>query len=467
MEKKKILYYNWCPFDVGQGGGVSVYVQNLLEYSNKNENYDTYFLSSGYCYNPFTEKTYIRELKTKLGKDYKTYEIVNSDVIGPLGNLRYSIDKYLYGTKAVEVAKEFINEHGPFDIINIQNIGGIGIEFLNLKKDFPNTKFIFNLHNYNSVCMNSYLFQHNTAKMCNGTNKGEACTHCFDNIKITKNLYISRIKNFCYEKLSLKMLFKLGNLFKIFDKKYTKYYQISSEHNEFTAENYEIFKNKNIEYLNKFDSIVAVSERVKEVAIKHGLSENKITVSYIGTKFAENILPPKMYQKDGTVKIAYLGYANVLKGFYFLLQALSTLPEELKSKIDIVFAAKNLNNNIKNLLIGFNSVKFYDGYSHKNLNSILSDVDLGIIPVLWEDNLPQVAIEMVASGTPILCSSFGGASELCRDESFKFKGGDREDFIRKLTTFVEQPELLNNFWKSNKKLVTMDEHIKELEELYK
>ena len=126
MKKKKILYYNWCPFDVGQGGGVSVYVQNLLEYSNKNENYDTYFLSSGYCYNPFTEKTYIRELKTKLGKDYKTYEIVNSDVIGPLGNLRYSIDKYLYGTKAVEVAKEFINEHGHFDIINIQNIGGIG-----------------------------------------------------------------------------------------------------------------------------------------------------------------------------------------------------------------------------------------------------------------------------------------------------------------------------------------------------
>ena len=33
------------------------------------------------------------------------------------------------------------------------------------------------------------------------------------------------------------------------------------------------------------------------------------------------------------------------------------------------------------------------GY-RKELDDLLRDVDVGLIPVLWEDNLPQVAIEM-------------------------------------------------------------------------
>ena len=39
---------------------------------------------------------------------------------------------------------------------------------------------------------------------------------------------------------------------------------------------------------------------------------------------------------------------------------------------------------------------------------------------------------MVACGVPILCSDFGGASELCSSELFKFKGGNENNFVEKL-----------------------------------
>ena len=73
---------------------------------------------------------------------------------------------------------------------------------------------------------------------------------------------------------------------------------------------------------------------------------------------------------------------------------------------------------------------------------------------------------MVACGVPILCSDFGGASELCSSELFKFKGGNEKDFTDKLQNLVNHPEFLNEYWKHHKPLMTMENHIKELDKYY-
>ncbi len=83
------------------------------------------------------------------------------------------------------------------------------------------------------------------------------------------------------------------------------------------------------------------------------------------------------------------------------------------------------------------------------LHNILTGVNLGVIPALWEDNLPQVAIEMVAFGVPILSSSAGGASELTRSDAFRFNVGDTEDFLKKIYAIVDQEVSLDEFWKKS------------------
>ena len=123
--------------------------------------------------------------------------------------------------------------------------------------------------------------------------------------------------------------------------------------------------------------------------------------------------------------------------------------------------------NIVGKLDNFNKVIIHNGYTHKDLPNILKEVNLGIVPVLWEDNLPQVAIEMVALGVPILCSSFGGASELCNSDLFKFEGANESDFLQKLTNFVNNPEILNEYWNHHPDLTTMKKHINEILKVYK
>lgn len=120
---------------------------------------------------------------------------------------------------------------------------------------------------------------------------------------------------------------------------------------------------------------------------------------------------------------------------------------------------------MKSKLSKFHSVTIKKGYKHSELREMLADVHLGIIPVLWEDNLPQIAIEMVAMGVPVLCSSFGGASELCNSKLFKFDGGNAMELKERILYFLNNREALGEYYKNHCGLVTMKNHWDELSEI--
>ncbi len=468
----KILLYNWVQFDNKEkyGGGVSVYIKNLIEHLIKDKKNDVYFLSSGNKYNPLKSKPYVKKVKNMFGNLCKTYEVINSEIIGPLGTICWDIDKYLYCTKTTEVMVDFIKKHGPFDIIHIHNIGGFSQDFLKIKKIFPNTKFIFDLHNYNCFCMNSYLFNQAEGTICKDYKNGEHCLTCYKNIGVPQNLYHNRVKLFWKENLLSKIIYKITHNFKnSYKKNEDKFYTKTYKNRRCNAQSYVDLRKKNIEYINKyFDCILAVSEKVKQVAINYGIDEKKIKVSYIGTKFAENTKAPKKYNSNTKFKIAYLGYANVLKGFHFLLDVFSSFDNELAGNVEIMLAAKGAKQEIiQNKLSNFAKVELINGYTHDNIESILENVDLGIVPVLWDDNLPQVAIEMVSNGVPILCSDFGGASELSSSNLFKFKGGDEEDLKSKLIHLIQNPIELQKYWDGHCGLMTMEKHVEFLYSIYK
>ena len=85
---------------------------------------------------------------------------------------------------------------------------------------------------------------------------------------------------------------------------------------------------------------------------------------------------------------------------------------------------------------------------------------------MWEDNLPQVAIEMRAQGIPLLVSDAGGAKELTLSKEFVFDAGDVDDFISRLSALAECPDKLADYWNGAPKLTTMEAHIRELAVYY-
>ena len=457
----KLLYYNWDQLDGKVGGGVNVYQKNLVNYLLKNTNHEIFFINSGFTYTA-DKKFSLKQINNTISNQIKTFEIINSPVIAPaqqsIKNLRY----YLEDMKLYEMLKNFIEEQGGFDVIHFNNMEGLSINVLKLKEIFPQTKFIFSLHNYYLICNKVSLWQ--TPKV--GANRNcikkdcSECADCFKKINYGVEIFSRRYLE------TFKKVKGVGRLLKL----YTK---ISPDADDINL--YREFEEKNLSYSNKyFDSILAVSNRVKEIFIAHGFDEKKVLLSYIGTDVAD-IQTNKNCADifSNPFKIIFLGYMNEEKGFFFLQKALEQMPEDMTKNIELTVAARYTPRNLidifelKKLKPKFKDIKLQNGYKRNEQKKLLEGKHLGIVPIMWEDNLPQTAMEQIAYGVPILTSNLGGASELHNhNENFTFEAGNINQFIEKFTKIYNERNLLKTYWQSVRQLTSMKDHVKFLEKVY-
>lgn len=496
---KKILYYNWVDYEDAQrrGGGVSVYQANVLSHLSEKNKYDLYFLCSGVSYDAFGGKPRWEKIKHGPSSDKaKKFEIVNSGVLAP-GHHSFGDPGQLEEDSTKEAFFEFIRAHGPFDVIHFNNMEGLPASVLDAKKEFQKTKFILSLHNYYPVCPQVNLW-HKEAENCLDYKDGWKCEDCLPfrhekrvvktanalaySLKKKKIIPGSRLYDGIFS-LAFKLKPYIGKLLSIkqsfSDRKglvlpdggeMIPVTEIKPDHEHFKER-----RERFCQYINSnCDAVLAVSHRVKEVASKFGIDEDIISVSYIGTKHAdvfENTTEnPSIVKSGGELRLAYLGYMRRDKGYYFLVDALLDMPDDMAGKISVVLAAKNSDpeslKKLKDASYRFNGIFHYDGYSHSQLDDILSDVDIGVVPVLWEDNLPQVAIEMHSRHIPLITSDLGGAQEIVGKDDFVFRNDDKEDFYRALRNIMNRDVGQADYWPTAMTPVSMVSHIKELEEFY-
>jgi glycosyltransferase involved in cell wall biosynthesis len=218
------------------------------------------------------------------------------------------------------------------------------------------------------------------------------------------------------------------------------------------------------------DRVLCVSDRVRQIALAHGIDPARAVTSYIGSAQASNWSRteprPQFLRPDGTLRLAYLGYMRADKGFPFLLDALSALPHALSARLHLTVAARRGDaaqmaamNALRPRLAGLRHV---DGYSHDDLDTLLAGVDLGLVPVMWEDNLPQVALEMHARHIPILCSDRGGAQELGNCSALVHRAGDTDDFARALEGVLSGRVTPAEYWCAARPPTSMADHLAEV-----
>ncbi len=494
----KILYYNWVDYqDIeNRGGGVTVYQRNLIDELAANKKYQVYFLSSGLDYSIHTRKPYIKEGRSYRGT--RRFTLINSEVLAP-GHSSFFDTRSIRAEATSNTFDEFITSNGPFDIIHFNNLEGLPAEVLNLKELHSNTKFIYSMHNYFAICPQVNLW-YREKENCLDFDSGRKCATCLlyePNPRQAVSLGIfattlrkvgikPKTKAFAYSYYLARLLRSLlrrvkGSIADLFgtskeqSRKMIRIEALDNPSKEYFFDRRQFF----VSSINKnCDTVIAVSEQVKNVAVKFGIDPSIIVTSYIGTKAAESFSPPDLeslhsrLQSKNTLRIGYLGYMRKDKGFYFLLDALEEMPEELARKIDITIAAKMTDpSTIKRLSAvadKFNSIDYLDGYKHSEIAGIYKELDLSVVPVLWEDNLPQVAIESVCHHVPVMASNLGGAKELCGSDShFVFEAGNIEDFLSKLGSLVENPSLLLEYWTESRRPVTMGNHIEWLINTYK
>ena len=95
----------------------------------------------------------------------------------------------------------------------------------------------------------------------------------------------------------------------------------------------------------------------------------------------------------------------------------------------------------------------FTGYvSYEDINSLYSLADLGVIPSIINEACPLTAIEMMASGIPVICTNSGGLPELI-DENCGIIVGKKEltnNLIFSIKNIVKNKDKLSEYSRNAK-----------------
>lgn len=486
----RILFYNWVDYRdaEGRGGGVSLYQRNLIAALGARGEVETAFLSAGLAHD-LTRRT--PHVVTLDAGPSPRYALVNSGLIAP-SHADFAGTAQLDHAATEGAFAAFVDRTGPWDVIHFNNLEGLPAQVLSLRPRWPQTRFVLSLHNYYPFCpqVNLWFAERET---CTDFHGGAKCARCLPAPQQPRpvrlayafawslsrrglgpgTVFYDRLFRPCMShawRLARRVLKRRRGL-----EKAAPPPTIGHKPPGHSGEPFARRRARMVALINAHcDAVLCVSDRVRQIALSHGIHAERLQTRYIGS--AEAALwrtsqpRPRFLAPDGTLHLAYLGYMRRDKGFHFLMRALAALPEPQARRIRLTVAARTGDAEAMAGLAALRprlaEVRHVDGYTHADLPALLADVALGIVPAQWEDNLPQVALEMHARHIPLITSDRGGAQELGRAPGFIFRAEEAQDLHRLLRRVLEGALQPADYWARARPPTGMAEHLDALLGIY-
>lgn len=330
--------------------------------------------------------------------------------------------------KALDKIK-IILEDGEYDVIHIHALEYVDWDLYEIIKGYH---YVVSLHDYCFICPRVYMF------------KGEKPCEKYDEQKCIKCVsYIERIRGYRH----LSKIFKLKEGYPYIPQHITK-----------------IRYTKFSELLNNADYILPVSNRVEEIYRQSGIF-SKSRVLHIGNASAEEFDESFCYDvADHVIKICFLGRLTRYKGAELFIQ----IAEHMKENRNVEFHFLGHAGEYENRLAEAGIVN-HGKYNQKDLKKLLDEFDMGMVLSIWEDNGPQVVMELMNYRIPVIGTRMGGISDfVTRDNGFIFDPySDKEknelyEFLDSLT-----PQKILELKKNINRTNTPQEHYEALMKVYK
>ena len=200
------------------------------------------------------------------------------------------------------------------------------------------------------------------------------------------------------------------------------------------------------------DKLIALSNSWREYYIKFGKKAEDVIL-------LNNIVNPptkqKAYQRN--LHLLYLGWLGDKKGVFDLIDVVIEHKGELKGKFNLKLGGFDNYNRI-NTLIRDNSLEeliTLEGWvSGEKKDSILDWANVFILPSYYE-GLPISILEAMSYGMPIISTPVGGIPDVVKDgvNGILVKPGNKEQIWKAIKTFIDRPQLMEEYGKASLKLV--------------
>jgi glycosyltransferase involved in cell wall biosynthesis len=159
----------------------------------------------------------------------------------------------------------------------------------------------------------------------------------------------------------------------------------------------------------------------------------------------------KHYSENSDVVVGFLSSFLPHKGAHILIKAFVQADQKNLSlkiygdplhEIEYFEQLKNQSKDYRTDFLG--------RYNNEDMENILQELDLVVLPSLWWENTPLVMLRALAHKVPVIVSDFPGMTEIVHDgeNGFVFRPGDSNHLKEVLIHIGKNPSLLNEIKKN-------------------
>lgn len=222
------------------------------------------------------------------------------------------------------------------------------------------------------------------------------------------------------------------------------------------------------------DFVVSNSEAGKSILInREKVSEEKIRVIYNGIKI-DSVYQNKKDKEGNNKTIGFVGHLTKQKGVEYLLRATKELKEKKEDFALKIIGDGSERRSLEKLSQDLSIENFVYFVGHKeNAWKYMQDLNVLVLPSLWE-GLPNVIMEAMAVGLPVVATSVGGVPELIKNNETGFLVGPKDpkalaEKIEHVLNFseVEKKKMGENARRAVEEKFSIEKMVSEHEGLYK
>jgi glycosyltransferase involved in cell wall biosynthesis len=220
--------------------------------------------------------------------------------------------------------------------------------------------------------------------------------------------------------------------------------------------------------LNAADLILPVSRRVGEIFARHGVKRELMRPLHLGLP-SSTALAFRVREPRRPIRFGFLGHLGPAKGSHLMVEAAKAIDPNEALFLFYGGGDGYADGELSQLSGRLPHIRYHGPYRRNELQSILDDLDVLVVPSLCEETLGLVAMEGLAAGVPVLAARIGGLPDIVHDgvNGLLFRPGDVAALGERIRFLLEEPGRIVELSRGTRGTVaSMEAHSETLLELY-
>ena len=452
-----------CGFRPWRRGGLVAYAEDLMAAQVQRGDEVAYFFS-GRMY-PLSRRPSLRRW---VRDDIPMYEVVNS----PLYDHGRQPVLEVSEPQVERLLAETIEEFRP-DVMHLQELAGLPSSVIPLARRLGVTAVV-TLQDYFFVCPNFKLVDAR-GRICVHHDVAASCIATVARAPRPSSALFDATVSYELEKLPVLQRFdaprRHQHVHRIARSVGRRVVPTAGPQGD--AEDFRRRRVVNVEHLNAADCVIAMSQRVADIHVGLGVDPERTRTLHLTLGHIAGLRPRRAEPRTPVTFATLAAFESFEKGGQLLLDAVRLLSARVPAGSFRMIVFGWIAPQFSKAAAELAPIELRAPFEPHQLDAMLDEVDVGVMPSVWEEAYGYAGVEFLAKAIPVVANAIGGIPEYVEPgrTGWLNRSCSAEELATIMAELVEHPDRvteLNTRLRAERPAVvkTMDSHAAEMAAVY-